>query len=217
MLADNSNSENVMKRAFNTLQLQRLYTSTINAFKSKYGVVFYDYDDTDIRKKGKEWLDIHHIDEDKTENIGVKTKNAIESNDDKNIFKLKKYNERSRLVYVNKIEHFLVHLLLDLQKPELPTGGTHLIYGTIVQMIIGNFKKTDYRYDIQQRLNDFFDHFTFKEITRLYSQVLFIKELKTADCLPLWKLDSFDYDKTKLENLINEINDNIEELSKLPK
>ncbi len=55
----------------------KLYFSFCNCLKEKYGLVNRDYD-RNPQRRGKEWLDIHHIKEYETDDIARKTNTLIE-------------------------------------------------------------------------------------------------------------------------------------------
>lgn len=124
-----------------------LYNELCEFLKSKYGMVDKDYDKNPT-KRGKEWLDIHHIREYELDDIAKRTDQAK----GKLLFpifstmctldELKPYNIKEQLVYANKIEHFLLHYLIDsIRGRMIFSGGPNFLWDDCVALDYYEFQK----------------------------------------------------------------------------
>jgi hypothetical protein len=116
---------------FNTdlIFVEKLYYEFCEELKQKYGELNAPFDNNKIIKRGKEWLDIHHICEiiaDKNnglDDVASRTTRAKKEKDTAELERLKQYNRVDQLVYANKIEHFVLHYLIDIYRDK--DNGLH--------------------------------------------------------------------------------------------
>jgi hypothetical protein len=203
-----------------------LYNSFCDLLKEKYGAVDRDYDDQPL-KRGKEWLDIHHILEYELDNIaqrtddaqwikkeqarvqkdecviGLKRKDFNEENmklirniyKDKNVRfygldytleELKPYNAKDKLVYANKIEHFLLHYLIDsIRGQNIFSGGTNYTWDNAVALDVYG-SDLEYINSLKERKEEFYSIMSSVEITKLYKEVIDWKEWEIQNCRRYW-------------------------------
>jgi len=184
----------------------RLYFEFCHYLNYKNGIVLNDYD-RPHKKRGDEWIDIHHVDEWEIDNIATRTQVALQNNDKKELKLLSKYNHRSRLVYATKVEHFVLHLLIDIIRG-LPAGGTHYTFGDIVKINIGKFDNDEKFKKIQYKKSEFFKWFSFDELKEMY--IINCISYRIYDirayCDDFWATDKYDYLKTNYKSLVSEIN-----------
>ncbi len=237
----------------NQKEARELYNSFCDILKEKYGLVDRDYDDNPTRR-GKEWIDIHHIREYELDDIARRTSDAkyieklkssqskdeivvIKSKtfyDDKakaNIKKLhpnaaiyaldytleelKPYNTNEQLVYANKIEHFLLHYLIDsLRGRQIFSGGPNYLWDDCIALDCFGFDK-EYMNIIKSQKDSYYLLISSEEITRLYKKLIDWKKWDLSRCSLYWKaikymiryLDekgvSFVEDKDKFFKLLN--------------
>ena len=194
-----------------SLKLKHLYFKLCEVFKLKYGYILNDYD-KNHKKRGLEWIDIHHVDEIETHNIGVRTQLAKMSNNVKEVQALSKYNKHDRLIYVNKVEHFILHAVLDVYKnyPQemYSAQGIHYIFGDLIKLEIGNFYKQDIEFSWHKKRGEVYKHVSFEQILQIYISVCRYYNIK--DIKPFiqqyWKLNDYCYDENKYEYFVGKIN-----------
>lgn len=183
-----------------------MYFELCEFLKLKYGIILNDYDKSH-KKRGIEWIDIHHIDEYNEDNIAAKTQNAQKENNEKELKKLSKYNQHNKLVYANKVEHFLLHSLLDIAR-QLPSGGTHYTFGDIIKLEIGIFDKTSNLSTLQNNKKKFYKNVSIENIIDIY--LLICKFFGISDITPFivkyWKINEYEYNKNKYDILVRQIN-----------
>lgn len=199
-----------------------LYFSFCEFLNNKYGAVDKDYDENPT-KRGKEWLDIHHISEYELDDIANKTKitkeienlalasnnvqiivknsgnaakNCIEKSEDENamtstyyfdhtLSDLKKYNKKDRLVYANKIEHFLLHYLIaSIRGKNTFFGGPNILWDQSVELDIYKFR--NYKNKLQNNSEAFYSIINCEEITRLYKKLIDWGNWKIEVCSRYW-------------------------------
>ena len=167
---------------------KEFYEKLVTYCRNKNGPVLDDFDKNPCRR-GDEWIDIHHIDETQLDNIAKRTYEAQMSNDVKTLEELKVHNKASRLVYATKVEHFLLHYIIEYLRG--PGGGPHWIFGDILRthfhIKIDEFENDDFSY----RLACFSD-VTFKQIEHLYKSILKKDHLTKDEALQLYKLNTID-------------------------
>lgn len=167
---------------------KQFYERMINYCRDKNGLVLDDFD-KDPCRRGGEWIDIHHIDETQLDNIATRTYEAQKDNDTKTLEELKEFNKASRLVYATKVEHFLLHYIIEYLRG--PGGGPHWIFGDILRAQF-HIKLSDYESDdFGYRLACFSD-VSFDQITLLYKNILKKDHLTKEMVLPFYKLNTIN-------------------------
>ena len=201
-----------------------LYFSLCDCLKEKYGCVDKDFDEKPT-KRGKEWLDIHHILEYELDDIARRTENAryIENElrrqpkgqivvvttevfnnktDREEIRKLnpnaviygldyylkdlKKYNVKEQLVYANKIEHFLLHYLIDsIRGINVFSGGPNYLWDCSVSLDLYGSDQS-YINNIKGHKEEFYSIMSSQEITKLYKKLLDWKGWDIDKCIHYW-------------------------------
>lgn len=196
-------TKSILRLDASPTEVAELYYAFCDVLKKRNGIVFNDYDQFHLTR-GKEWIDIHHIDEIIEDNIATKTNNAKKENNFIELERLKAYNRSDRLVYANKVEHFLLHCLLDIMNP-FRSGGPHWLFGSLMKAEIGLFEQGTVEYSIQQRLGDFFDKVTFDDIKKIYSVILKKQQLKFVEAKRFYKLDTYQRNRDKYNEIMFEI------------
>ena len=167
-----------------------LYFLFCEHLKKKYGCVDKDYDNNPT-KRGEEWLDIHHILEYKLDDIAKRTKRARMLG--ASLEELKPYNVREQLVYANKIEHFLLHYLIDsIRGKEVFSGGPNFLWDSCVALDIYGFDQ-DYLNKLQNDKEKFYSLLSSEEITQIYKKLIDWKFWDLEWCIPYW--DSYKHVK----------------------
>ena len=185
------------------------YECFCDLLRGKYGIVINDYDKPH-KGRGAEWIDIHHIDETELDNIAVRTELALRMNDKETLTKLSKYNKSKRLIYANKIEHFILHILIDLIRL-IPSGGPHFTFGSILKLEIGKFKEGTKEYKLQSQKAGFYKYISFEELLQMYIKIARITLCKDTFSLhEFWKLN-YDYDENKYKEICEKINKELAE------
>ena len=205
-----------------------LYYLLCDFLKEKYGMLDKNYDENPT-KRGKEWLDIHHILEYELDDIATRTKNArfiekklqnqtenevvvvIKSEEfydnrkkeaiykkylnknrvyiyalDYSIEELKPYNLKEKLVYANKIEHFLLHYLIDsIRGKETFSGGINYLWDDVVALDLYRFDK-DYMNKIKTQKEKFYSIMSSEEATTLYKKLIDWKKWDLQKCKRYW-------------------------------
>jgi hypothetical protein len=179
-----------------------LYDHFCDELIKKYGIVDDDYDGNPT-KRGKEWLDIHHIDETVLDDIAKRTVNAIKENDFETLKSLKELNKKDRLLYANKIEHFLLHYLIDCMRgKDIFSGGPNFLWDGSVALKYF-FLKQKHLVQLQKR-EDFYNDISLIDLTKLYRKLIDWKDWQLNDIIPFW--NTFKYcepiDEIKLKNEI---------------
>ena len=201
------NNKNPLKifSLYHSIMLEK-YINYCNFLKSKYGMVLNDYD-KNHKKRGCEWIDIHHIDELNIDDIAVKTQKAQKEKDIQKLQELFKYNKRDGLVYANKIEHFLLHVMLDVIRG-VPSGGVHYTFGDILKIEIGIFEKNSKFSIIQNKKQDFYKNITFDTITNIYTSICKIYNITDVEncSKSFWKINEYQYNQNNYNDIIKILN-----------
>lgn len=142
-----------------------LYEEMCQMLVRKYGRPEATYGSSKCKKRGNEWLDIHHISEINVgdDNIAAKTKaGQLTSNS--------VANQPKNLVYCNKVEHFILHYLIENVRPGLGMG-IHMIFGDILafqscQLVRGALPQ------LQQVKSFFFNDFSWEQVKALYRRLI---------------------------------------------
>lgn len=183
---------------FTTDKFTSLYYNFCNALKVQHGLVLRDYDkkpDT----RGKEWIDIHHINEILIPNISVITQEFEKLNFTEGIKSLSLHNKKENLVYATKIEHFLLHVLITYIKNEISTG-VHLIMKEILKVLVGKLNKNTPLYRIQKNNQVYFERISIDEFFTVYKTL--IKNFNCQDYVIWWELDTYPHDEEDIKKLI---------------
>ena len=196
--------KNVLLNNDDTATAEKLYKEFCLLLVIKNGKVNNDYDNEPLTR-GKEWIDIHHIDENVLDNISTRTNDARDRQDLFELAKLKPYNKKERLVYATKVEHFLLHCLISLINEKV-SMGPHLLFGSLMMMEIGGFERDSYEYKIQVRREEFYHNaLNFYLIKKIYRRILNMHGVSPRDLKGYYKLESYDYDNDKLESIMQEL------------
>lgn len=175
-----------------------LYNRLIEYCRNKNGPVLDDFDCNPF-KRGSEWIDIHHIDETQLDNIAARTNQAREKNDIHTLNGLKKYNQSSRLVYATKVEHFLLHYIIEYLRG--PGGGPHWLFGDLLRAQF-QIKQTNNESDGWPDRLPNFSSVSFEQIVVLYKRILKKDHCTKEMVLPFYKLSVID---ECLDNFINQL------------
>lgn len=159
---------------FNTEKstVYNLYYELCSFLQKKYGMLNANFDSGKCTKRGKEWLDIHHICEMSAEsgmdNIATRTNRAKKENDLAELKRLADYNKVDKLIYANKVEHFALHYLIDIYRGcEINSGGCWLLLPNIFDMEYKKDFKRPHDIEIQKNKKNFFDDEDFKYLFEL--------------------------------------------------
>ena len=231
-------------------EAKALYNSLCKILKEKYGPVDKDYDENPT-KRGKEWIDIHHIREYLLDDIASRTQTAlytkkmikrankviVVSNEKmyidyadegiallshsswkelsskekdeifselkkifpgKNLYRvssapeysleeLQPYNVKEQLVYANKIEHFLLHYLIDsIRGQQIFSGGPNYLWDECVALDYYWFEN-EYKRAIKSNKETYYSLMSSEEITRLYKKLIDWKKWNLSQCFLCWK------------------------------
>lgn len=178
-----------------------LYFTLCNYLQEKYGLVDRNYDENPTRR-GKDWLDIHHILEYELDDIARRTKNALyferlRQEKTKNeiqqaydsyysIEELKNYNVREQLVYANKIEHFLLHYLIEsVRGKNVFSGGPNYLWDCSVALDLYGFDE-EYMNILKKQKDFFYSTMSSKEVTLLYKKLINWKGWNIYNCSRFW-------------------------------
>lgn len=169
----------------NTIEAFELYNLFCDILKMKYGLVDKDYDENPT-KRGSEWLDIHHILEYELDDIGKKTQQAIKKNYLELLRQLKPYNVSTELVYANKIEHFLLHYLIDsIRGEDVFSGGPNFIWDCCVSLDLYGFNQSNFL-KCKANKNTYYSLLTSYEVTFLYKKLIMWKNWNIQECSNYW-------------------------------
>jgi hypothetical protein len=154
--------------------VENIYYDFCGELKKKYGILNTDFDDKTIIRRGKEWLDIHHIceiDGDATnglDDIASRTSQALKENDFEELRRLKPYNKKDQLIYANKVEHFILHYLIDIRRGKhISSGGCWFILPNIFDIEFKQDYKMPYLIEIQKNKNHYYDENDFRYLIEL--------------------------------------------------
>ena len=165
-----------------------LYSRFCAFLNSKYGMVDKDYDDNPTTR-GNEWLDIHHVKEYELDDIAKRTDFAkrisktvsiqtirLQEKRTGNKFysleELKPYNEKRFLVYANKIEHFLLHYLIEsFRGRKVLSGGPNYLWDSSVALELYGFYSPTFK-KLQEKKEEFYSLMDVREITKLYKNLV---------------------------------------------
>ena len=111
-------------------------------------------------------------------------------------------NQKSRLVFATKVEHFLLHSLTDIING-IDNGGTHATFGSLLKMKIGIFEENSKEYQIQQRNDEFYKKITFDEVLRIYERHNRLMKVSLTSAIDLlYHLEEYKHDEDKLRDII---------------
>lgn len=162
-----------------------LYFSLCELLNKKYGFVDRDYDEKPT-KRGKEWIQIHHIKEYKLDDIAKRTEAALSSGNYELLNKLKSYNIKTQLVYANMIEHFLLHYLIDsIRGQNVFSGGPNYLWDYSVALDIYGFEQ-EFMNKLQVEREKLYSLITSEEITVLYKKLIDWKYWDIKKCSNYW-------------------------------
>lgn len=203
-----------------------IYNEFADLLKKKYGLIDKNYDE-DPQKRGKEWLDIHHLLEYEMADIAKKTKHTkdvakrVSKNNDKECWivlpreewnnqelkdcikeetnvesiiftwvytleELKPYNAKDKLVYANKIEHFLLHYLIEsMRGQQIFSGGVNYLWDNSTAIDIYGFDH-DFMNEIKANKDEYYKLISSEEITSLYKKILVWKNCNVAEYVNYW-------------------------------
>jgi len=98
---------------------------------------------------------------------------------------LKKYNKKEKLVYANKIEHFLLHYLIDCMRgPYVLSGGPNFLWDSCIALECFTLKMP-YLIELQKR-TDFYNDISLVDLTKLYKKLIDWKGWKLEHISPFW-------------------------------
>ena len=187
---------------------EQLYDEFCAFLIYKNGNVQQNYDEQHYTY-GREWKDIHHIDEKYLDDIATRTNIALKNNDLDELQKLKPYNKKERLVFATKVEHFLLHCLLNLMFGGL-CGGPHYLFGDLLKMQIGKFEEGTKENYIMKQQDMFYKSMTFDDIINIYCTILKNSKTNLSVCVnDFYKLDSYDWDNNKLNSIMQRIEETL--------
>lgn len=198
---DNSVFNDLIMNNLNKDKAAKYYERLVKFCRDKNGLVTDDYD-SNPKKRGKEWIQIHHIDETTLDNIGVRTDNALSvfPRDIETLCFLKKFNKKERLVYATTVEHFLLHYLIEFIRPSYGFGP-HWLFGYILRAKF-NVIKYNYEKNIFKNFDLFFENISFEEICFLYKKIIKLHNLDKQSIISYFKID----------NITNEIDEFVNSL-----
>lgn len=208
-LLQNKENFNRVKEVFendniSSVDVETIYDNFCEFLYKKNGPVSNDYDNNP-RTRGKEWMDIHHVDEKIIDDIATRTNYAKQISDDETLKELKPFNRKDRLIFATKIEHFLLHCLLDKIRCCF-SGGPHFIFGDILKIETGFFEEGTKEYAIQKKKSAFYQDFSFLEIIEIYGKILKYNNVDIDECInQFYKLESYKYDQSKYEEVIKRV------------
>lgn len=183
---------------------EELYDKLCNELVIKNGKILEDYD-KNPRTRGKEWIDIHHIDEKILDNIATRTNEAKKRGDFIELRMLAPFNKKERLVYATKVEHFLLHCILNFIDDCL-SYGTHFLFGDLLKMEIGIFEEGSWLKKIQDIRNDkFYSLIDFGYVVKIYRKVLERQGEIPYILEDFYKLDTYKYDKEKYDSIMKDV------------
>lgn len=183
---------------------EELYDNLCTELNIKNGRVLEDYDKKP-RTRGRDWIDIHHMDEKILDNIATRTNEARKNQDFVELSRLSPYNKKERLVYATKVEHFLLHCLLNLIN-DIPSCGPHWLFGDLLKMEIGIFEKGSLAHNIQEKREaTFYSTIDFASLVYIYGKVLNIQGLTLELAKDFYKLDTYIYDEEKFKDIMRKI------------
>ena len=175
---------------------EKLYDKFCKILPMYNGAVKQDYNEHHITRGG-EWIDIHHIDEKSVSNVSNKETWVFLGLEDYLLL-----NQKSRLVFATKVEHFLLHSLTDIING-IDNGGTHATFGSLLKMKIGIFEENSKEYQIQQRNDEFYKKITFDEVLRIYERHNRLMKVSLTSAIDLlYHLEEYKHDEDKLRDII---------------
>ena len=99
---------------------------------------------------------------------------------------LKKYNAKDQLVYANKIEHFLLHYLIDsIRGQKCPIGGTNIIWDSSISLDIYDSDQKNYN-NLKRDKNFYYSIMSSYDITFLYRKLIDWKGSNIKSCSIWW-------------------------------
>jgi hypothetical protein len=183
-----------------------IYDQMVELLLQKYGPVDKDFDENPT-KRGDEWLDIHHIDETTLDDIGNRT-TAAKKNDRNTLHigfytleELKPMNRKERLVYANKIEHFLLHFLIEcIRNSSDISGGPNFTWDGAVALKY--FVLNRPHLIALQKRDDFYDDISLIDLTKVYKKLIDWKEWRLGTAATFWYTFLYNQpiDKKKLRD-----------------
>lgn len=139
---------------------------------------------------------------------------------------LKPYNVKEKLVYANKIEHFLLHYLISsFHGKKMFSGGPNYLWDECIALDYYGFDK-EYMVNIQNKKEKYYSLMSSEEITLLYKKLIGWKNWDVKKCHLYWntikymerylndKKVSYVKDKDKFFKLLDIINYKFDEETK---
>ena len=114
---------------------------------------------------------------------------------------LRPFNKKERLLYATKVEHFLLHCLLNLVNDT--SQGIHFLFGDLLKMEIGIFDENSLERNIQEKRNGkFYLNIDFDTLLRIYQKLLKKEGIGAYSVEDFYKLDTYIYDKEKYDQIM---------------
>ncbi len=111
---------------------------------------------------------------------------------------LKPYNLKKNLVYANKIEHFLLHYLIEsMRGKEFTSGGPNYLWDAAVSLDLYGFDR-NYLRTLQKNKKEFYSYLDVYILTSLYKQLIDWKSIDKRTFTAYWI--NFRSAMSKLEN-----------------
>lgn len=99
---------------------------------------------------------------------------------------LKPFNKKDQLVYANKIEHFLLHYLIDsIRGKDFMSGGPNYLWDAAVSLSLYGFD-ADYLRNLQKNRNEFYSYLSVYDLTTLYKKLIDWKGWDINICSAYW-------------------------------
>jgi hypothetical protein len=115
-----------------------------------------------------------------------KDKRVIFYCSDHTLEELKPYNAKDKLVYANKIEHFLLHYLIDsIRGQNIFSGGTNYTWDNAIALDVYG-SDIEYINSLKERKEEFYSVMSSVEITKLYKKVIDWKGWEIKKCRSYW-------------------------------
>lgn len=116
---------------------------------------------------------------------------------------LKPYNKKEMLVYANKIEHFLLHYLIDsIRGKDFLSGGPNYLWDGSVALDLYGFYKSDL-IELKKNKDRFYSLMSSEEITKLYKKLIDWKQWNIEDLKPFWYNFAYIIEKIRFSGVCN--------------
>ncbi|MBE7084300.1 MAG: hypothetical protein E7373_06855 [Clostridiales bacterium] len=166
------------------------------------GIVAELKGDEDFKEKEKKVRDLYEKEKKNNPKLSffkiVKYMNTIDE--------LKPYNKKEKLVYANKIEHFLLHYLIDsIRGRKVMSGGTNYMWDSAIALDVYGFDM-EYMKKIQKNKDLYYSYMSSEEITLLYKKLIIWKNWDINQCRRYWLNYYYTY-KASVENLTSYVID----------